>query len=282
MVNKIKVICTGCSSTLSAPPIAVGKRIRCPRCQTVILVLEEPRQKVASDDVIAPDFSETPEFPETDRSDRTFGSRDFIDARDGDNAGHPIPNWAAAESRRLPPPLPPQPVCKTGTGNAPLRGQLGQTQDLPHHQATVKYGSLHRQRLFLVVASSLGMLSTFLPWVHVPMIGAVSGASGDGWLTLPLFLPAIVLSLRGQKHIPLVGGLRLGAVIPSAIAGLMGVIKIVRLNTLQNSGAENNVFAEMMISSVRVGVGLYLLVAAALAIGVAAWLLATPTETLRK
>lgn len=244
-------------------------------------MLEEPRQKVASNDVITQDFSEEPEIPETDSADRSFGSRDFIDSGDGDHADFPIPNWAAAESRRLPPPLPPKPVCKTGAGNAMLRGQLGQTQDLPHDQATVKYGSLHRQRLFLVVASSLGILSTFLPWIHVPIIGAVSGASGDGWLTLPLFLPTLVLSLRGQKDTPLVGGLRLGAVIPSAIAGIVGVIKIVRVNTLPSSGAENNVFAEMMISSVRVGVGLYLIVAAAVAIGVAAWLLATPTENLR-
>ena len=56
----ITVLCTGCSAKLTAPDGAAGKRVKCPKCQTVLIVLAPPPQPEAG-----PKFElvETPEEP---------------------------------------------------------------------------------------------------------------------------------------------------------------------------------------------------------------------------
>ncbi|MCB9223029.1 MAG: hypothetical protein R2780_11305 [Crocinitomicaceae bacterium] len=52
---------------------------------------------------------------------------------------------------------------------------------------------MHKQRLFVIIAAAIGILSAFLPWISINLgflgkmsISGVSGAVGDGWATLAL------------------------------------------------------------------------------------------------
>ncbi|WP_204106129.1 MULTISPECIES: hypothetical protein [Spirulina sp. CCY15215] len=133
--------------------------------------------------------------------------------------------------------------------------------------------AFHKQKLAILGIAILGCLSTFLPWLHAPVIGSVSGAKGDGWITLMLFIPAIVLSLRGDRLTPLVGNLRLGATIPAGLAAFTGLWKIFALNSIASDIGDDNPFGAMISSSIEAGIGLYLLIAAGIALCVVAWVL---------
>ena len=104
---------------------------------------------------------------------------------------------------------------------------------------------IHKQRIVILSAAAAGMLGTFLPWVHVPILGSVNGTGGDGWITLLLFLPAAILGLRGNKQQPLVARIRLGAVIPAALASLIGLWKIIEFKTGISQAAAGNPFTRI-------------------------------------
>lgn len=131
----------------------------------------------------------------------------------------------------------------------------------------------HKQRLGILIASGGGIIATFLPWIHAPIIGSVSGTAGDGWITLMLFLPAVILSLMGNVTKSIQGAKRLVLVISAMIASLIGLYKIIDLKSSMNEGLDDNPFAEMFASAVQVGFGLYLLVAAGFVVAFLAWYL---------
>ncbi|TVQ52491.1 MAG: hypothetical protein EA366_14085 [Spirulina sp. DLM2.Bin59] len=132
--------------------------------------------------------------------------------------------------------------------------------------------SLHKQKMAIIGCGIFGCISTFLPWLHAPMVGTISGTSGDGWITLPLFIPAIVLGFKGKPSAPLVQGHRLAVIIPAGIAGMIGISKVMAFNKIK-SDLSDNIFGQALSASVNVGFGLYLLIAASIGICVTAWLL---------
>jgi hypothetical protein len=118
--------------------------------------------------------------------------------------------------------------------------------------------TFHKQKLLMLVAASLGAFSSFLPWVS-GIVTAIGVQGPDGWLSMGLFAPAIVLAVKAPRHLPMVGGERLAAVICAGLAGLVAFWKITSLN---------NPF-------VGIGIGLYLIVAMAVTIGIIGWTLET-------
>ena len=184
--------------------------------------------------------------------------------------------FSAAAIPRTPPPVskatpikahPPddsQPICDT-------------PRETKEHLAPTPSGR-HKQRLGILIAAGLGISATFLPWVHAPIIGSVAGTAGDGWITLLFFIPALIFALRGDSRVPVRGGKRLGLVIPAVLAAILGIWKIISLKTAMSGAADDNPFAKAMSLSVQIGFGLYLLVAAGVAVAVVAWLLDKNTD----
>ena len=170
------------------------------------------------------------------------------------------------------------PACRSNV-QPPLRPDSPPTQNDP---LSILRGpiiaGLHRQRFAVCVLAGIGMLATFLPWVHLPIVGSISGTAGDGWITLALFIPAMVLAWRGQKLQPLIGNARLLAAIPAGLAGLIGLYKMADFNSRMASLPRDNPFAGAVATSVRIGMGLYLLIAASAALVAVAWLLARPPK----
>jgi len=125
---------------------------------------------------------------------------------------------------------------------------------------------MNKQRLSILIASGLGALATFLPWAKVLGL-SVSGTAGDGWLTLILFAIPIILSLKGEKTSRIQGKELYGAIVPAALAALIGIWKITDFNSA-TAGAEM-----MGVSVASIGVGLYLLVLAGIAVPVVAFVI---------
>ncbi len=84
---------------------------------------------------------------------------------------------------------------------------------------------MSKQRLGILILAVIGMLSTFMPWVKVPIVGIVKGTEDEGWLTFILFAIPLVLSLLNDKSKPLKEKLLIGSIVPSIIAALIGIWK---------------------------------------------------------
>jgi len=78
---------------------------------------------------------------------------------------------------------------------------------------------MHKQRLFIVIAAVVGIVSAFLPWARVSMFGMSVSATGmdggDGWLSLGLFAAAAGLAFTsGNRNLVLEGSMK------KAVAGI--------------------------------------------------------------
>lgn len=189
-----------------------------------------------------------------------------------------LEEWVEASSvKGLFPPIVPPPVPRVSPAESSIesatvdRGKSGvnSTPPIASHQS--EWSSRHKQRIGILIASGLGVSATFLPWVHAPLIGSVAGTAGDGWITLVLFLPGLILALRDEKSNAIRGRKRLAIAIPAILAAILGAWKIFSFGQLKSAAPDDNPFAKAMSASVQIGVGLYLLVAAGIAVAVVAW-----------
>jgi predicted Zn finger-like uncharacterized protein len=132
----------------------------------------------------------------------------------------------------------------------------------------------HKQRIALAIAAGAGVGSIFLPWYSLFGVG-ISGTQTEGWWLIPvLFAPALILAFVGNRSKPLVGALRLIAVIPAVLASVIGVGMIADLQSKLKDVPKDNPFAEVMAMGVKAGIGLYLFIAAGLALMFIAWVCA--------
>jgi hypothetical protein len=126
---------------------------------------------------------------------------------------------------------------------------------------------MNKQRKAILIASGLGVLASFSPWVKVPLVGSINGTSGDGdgWITFVLFAMTLVISLLGEKTKAIAGGLFYGAILPGLIAGVIGALNIIDINSkIAKSG---------LSGSISIGFGLYLVVIAGFALPILGFLI---------
>ncbi len=139
---------------------------------------------------------------------------------------------------------------------------------------------LHMQRLGIAVAATLGGLTTFMPWANLPIVGAIDGTAGDGWITLAFFVVALFVSLSGIRGQPITGWPQLTAIILPTLASVIGLTKIVSINSIASdlateadSGTLGGAMAGLIAQTVRPKFGLYALVMTGVATAAAAVLL---------
>jgi hypothetical protein len=125
---------------------------------------------------------------------------------------------------------------------------------------------MHQQRLAIVIAAAVGMLGTFLPWVSVPFLGSISGARGDGWISFVLFLVALLMALLGNKQSIMKGIQFVVAIVFGALAAALGVWKILDINSAMGETTAENPLSQSLGSIVSIGIGLYVIVVAGIAI----------------
>jgi hypothetical protein len=132
---------------------------------------------------------------------------------------------------------------------------------------------MNKQRLAILIVAGLGALATFMPWIKLPIVGTINGTiGGDGWITLVLFAVPLVMALLNDKTKALKGGLLYGAIIPSVVAGAIGVWTIIDFNS-KMSDIDDNPFAKALGATGSIEFGLYLVVLAGIALPIVAFLI---------
>jgi hypothetical protein len=122
------------------------------------------------------------------------------------------------------------------------------------------------QRVGIIIAAAAGMLGTFLPWVNVPILGSFVGTQSDGWITFVLFALTAFLAIVGNKQRVLRGGQFFITMLFGVAAGGFGLWKIIDFHTSIGNTASDNPLTRAVGSVVSIGVGLYLIVIAGLAV----------------
>lgn len=179
---------------------------------------------------------------------------------------------SASNSSSIPPELPsiqPPPI-PAATAAVSFSAGVAGSNSLP----------LHVQRVGIAIAAFLGGAATFMPWANLPIVGAVDGTVGDGWITLALFAVALAVSFYGDRGQPISSWPQVTATVLPALAGIIGVWKIIQINGIASdlrSKADSvtlgGAMAGLAAQAVRPKFGLYMLVMASLAAAVAAVIL---------
>jgi hypothetical protein len=129
--------------------------------------------------------------------------------------------------------------------------------------------TMHKQRLFMLIAAGIGALACFLPWVNAPILGAVAGTQGsDGYVCLGLFVGAGALALLGDRTKPLSLRLGVGSSLSAAGAMAIGVAKVVNVQSITDQMDKSNPLVAALATTVSVGIGLFLVVATGAAVPV--------------
>lgn len=130
---------------------------------------------------------------------------------------------------------------------------------------------MNKQKLVILIIAVIGMISVFLPWMHMPFVGSVNGAHGWNLIVLALFAVPAVLTLVGERTERLSGNWLYAAIIPGLICSIKGIVAVVRVQSAMSGAGEDNPFAELVSASVSIGFGLILTIVAGIAIAIAAY-----------
>ena len=125
---------------------------------------------------------------------------------------------------------------------------------------------MNKQRLSIIVASLIGMGSTFMPWVVMDDVSE-NGAHSSSWFTFAMFILCIVFALLGKQEKQMIPGQRIAVILYSLIAIGYAVLIIWGLNTQMDKISQHPLFrfsaeAQEMLQHVVVGWGLYVLIGA--------------------
>ncbi|MBO9203752.1 MULTISPECIES: SHOCT domain-containing protein [Niastella] len=130
---------------------------------------------------------------------------------------------------------------------------------------------MHKQRRFILLLSAIGIISVFLPWVT---IGGVfrhqlnaNGFSGIGIVVFGALVAVLLITLMGDQKKAEGKTMWMITMVAASIALLFAII---RFGQIAGSG----------ISIVSAGYGLWITLAASLAVIISAWLLKKPADTL--
>lgn len=87
---------------------------------------------------------------------------------------------------------------------------------------------MHTQRLSTLILGCIGILSSFLPWVSMPVVGSANGLEGNGGVTLLLFGIAVALVFTvGRSQEALEGNALRAVMLCAGLAGMIGIVSLV-------------------------------------------------------
>ena len=93
---------------------------------------------------------------------------------------------------------------------------------------------MHKHRIFIIAASAVAILGSFLPWASASAgsLGSmtVSGTQGDGWLIIFLAIVSIVLSCLKNYEKPMEKPFAIGVIVIGAIQTIISIIDVININ----------------------------------------------------
>ncbi|MFT4062546.1 MAG: hypothetical protein QM642_09355 [Edaphocola sp.] len=127
---------------------------------------------------------------------------------------------------------------------------------------------MNKQKLIIAIAAAAGILSIFLPWVSMPIVGGMNGTNGYwGWAGAALYCIPLAIVLMGDKLAPIGGkNEKWGAAIPSLLVSILGIIKIIEFKAKMNDIPSDNPFAEAIAGAFSLQIGIFIFVLAGLVV----------------
>lgn len=139
---------------------------------------------------------------------------------------------------------------------------------------------MHKQRLFILIASAIGIISIFLPWVSVSahIFGysygqSANGFHGTGIVVFLGFLVTLAMPFIGNKTQLLENNTWLITLVAGALAFLFTLIFIISKSGTMNSSGWGGI---------GYGFGVWLALIASIAVILSAWLLKSSNNNLKK
>lgn len=145
----------------------------------------------------------------------------------------------------------------------------------------MNFQTLHTQRKYLLIASAIGVIAVFLPWltISVSMFGVSESNSTNGFRSYGImvfiaFIVAGIIPLMGNQQSALEKNLWFSELIAGAIAVLFLVISFFNLSNSLGGG--------FGIANASYGFGMWIALVASLAILLISWMYRDPSNNLKE
>jgi hypothetical protein len=143
---------------------------------------------------------------------------------------------------------------------------------------TINFQTMNKQRKFIFIASVIGLLSIFLPWASINMMGmgqSVNGFRSYGIVVFIGFAAAAIISIVGDQTKTLDKTLWIASLIAGVISVLFTVIFMGNLGSAFGAGGGFG------LVKIGFGFGLWLGLIASIAVLASAWLFRNPEDNLK-
>ncbi|KAA9041688.1 hypothetical protein FW778_06605 [Ginsengibacter hankyongi] len=132
----------------------------------------------------------------------------------------------------------------------------------------MNFQTMNKQRKFVLIASAIGVISMFLPWVSIPFLGSVNGMHGSGIFIFLCFVVAGIITLLGDQTKNFDTSMWTITLVTGAIP-----ILIILYYLIDASG--NTIFGSV------IGFGVYIGGLAAIGVLASAYIFRSPTDNLK-
>ena len=134
----------------------------------------------------------------------------------------------------------------------------------------MNFQTMNKQRKFVLIAAVAGVISMFLPWVSISLLGftqSVNGMHGSGILVFLCFAASGIVAYLGDQTKNLDKTMWLVTLIAGALATLIVIWYII--------DASGNAFGSFL------GFGIYIAALAAIGVLLAAYIFRSPTDSIK-
>ncbi len=132
----------------------------------------------------------------------------------------------------------------------------------------MNFQTMSKQRKFILIASAIGVISMFLPWVKISLFGfssSVNGMRDSGIFIFLCFVACGVISFLGNQTINLDRTMWMVTLIVGGLAALIMIINFLRASDARDF----------------LSYGFYLALLSSIGLVVAAYLFRTPGESIK-
>ena len=132
----------------------------------------------------------------------------------------------------------------------------------------MNFQTMSKQRKFILIASAVGVISMFLPWVKISLFGfssSVNGMRDSGIFIFLCFVACGVISFLGNQSINLDRTMWMVTLIVGGLAALIMIINFLRASDARDF----------------LSYGFYLALLSSIGLVVAAYLFRTPGESIK-
>ena len=134
----------------------------------------------------------------------------------------------------------------------------------------MNFQTMNKQRKFVLIAAAVGVISMFLPWVSISILGytqSVNGMHGSGILVFLCFAASGIIAYLGDQTKNLDKTMWAATLIAGALAALIVIWYII--------DASGNPFGSFL------GFGVYIAALAAIGVLLAAYIFRSPTDNIK-